>query len=132
MLALVALIATPTLAQSPGGNHSILKDIAAEVSSVRQKAALEKLVGFGTRHTGSEIKSEKRGIGAARRWIASEFSSISKECDGRDRINTGVGIWWNSSQVYTTLEQIIAAAFNHPRANVRSAHPRPALRRRHL
>jgi hypothetical protein len=44
------------------------------------------LVGFGTRHTGSETKSDKRGIGAARRWIAAEFNSISKDCGGRLKV----------------------------------------------
>ena len=88
MLALVALIATPALAQSSFIDHSILKDIATEVSPMRQKATLEKLVAFGTRHTGSETKSDKRGIGAARRWIASEFSSISKDCGDRLQIET--------------------------------------------
>ena len=88
ILAIASLIATPALAQSSVTDHSILKNIAAEVSPVRQKAALEKLVSFGTRHTGSETRSDKRGIGAARRWIASEFSSISKDCSDRLQIET--------------------------------------------
>lgn len=41
---------------------------------------IEKLVGFGTRHTLSDTTSEVRGIGAARRWIKSEFEEISKAC----------------------------------------------------
>jgi Zn-dependent M28 family amino/carboxypeptidase len=65
-----------------------LKEIAASVSADRQKAVIAKLVSFGTRHTGSDTKSDKRGIGAARRWIASEFSSISKDCGGRLRVET--------------------------------------------
>jgi len=88
ILALATLIATPALAQLPGNDHSILNNLAAAVSPLRQKAALERLVGFGTRHTGSDTTSDKRGIGAARRWIASEFSSISKECGGRLQIET--------------------------------------------
>ena len=88
LLSILLLAATPALAQPLGGEHLILKDLAAAVSPAHQKATLEKLVGFGTRHTGSEVKSEKRGIGAARRWIASEFSSISKDCGGRLRVET--------------------------------------------
>ncbi|MEJ6755193.1 MAG: M28 family peptidase [Flavobacteriales bacterium] len=38
------------------------------------------LANFGTRHTLSDTLSETRGIGAARRWIKSEFESISKNC----------------------------------------------------
>ena len=40
------------------------------------------LVGFGTRHTLSETRSNSRGIGAARRWIAAEFERISADCGG--------------------------------------------------
>ena len=83
-----ALIATPAAAQPLGGEYSILKQTAAAVSAARQKATIEKLVSFGTRHTGSDTRSPTRGIGAARRWIASEFASMSKDCDGRLRIET--------------------------------------------
>ena len=38
---------------------------------------------FGTRHTLSDAQSETRGIGAARRWIQSEFERYSKENGGR-------------------------------------------------
>ena len=82
------LMATPALAQPLGGDHSILKDLAASVSPDRQRATIEKLVSFGTRHTGSDTKSDKRGIGAARRWIAAEFASASKDCAGRLQIET--------------------------------------------
>ena len=85
---LAVLISTPAAAQPLGGQHSMLKDIAGAVSAERQKATISTLVGFGTRHTGSETKSDKRGIGAARRWIASEFNSISKDCGGRLSVET--------------------------------------------
>jgi acetylornithine deacetylase/succinyl-diaminopimelate desuccinylase-like protein len=88
-LLLVALAAASAAqAQPVGGEHSILKDIAAAVSPQRQRADIEKLVSFGTRHTGSDTRSDKRGIGAARRWIAAEFASISKGCGGRLRVET--------------------------------------------
>src|SRR6185295_11319278 len=80
LLAAGLMAATPAAAQSLGGEHSVLKDVAAAVSPARQKADIEKLVSFGTRHTGSDTKSPTRGIGAARRWIASEFTSMSKDC----------------------------------------------------
>jgi Zn-dependent M28 family amino/carboxypeptidase len=38
------------------------------------------LVGFGTRHTLSTTTDPHRGIGAARRWVASEFGRISISC----------------------------------------------------
>ncbi len=36
---------------------------------------IDTLVGFGTRHTMSETESDTRGIGAARRWVKSQFES---------------------------------------------------------
>jgi len=54
----------------------------ADVSAERIEADIRKLVSFGTRHTLSETESDTRGIGAARRWIKSEFEAISKECGG--------------------------------------------------
>ena len=48
----------------------------------RLKTTVEKLVSFGTRHTLSSATDPKRGIGAARRWGASEFERISKSCGG--------------------------------------------------
>jgi len=57
-----------------------LHDIIADVSADRIEKDIRRLANFGTRHTMSETKSETRGIGAARRWIKSEFETISKEC----------------------------------------------------
>ncbi|MFT5568545.1 MAG: Zn-dependent M28 family amino/carboxypeptidase [Cyclobacteriaceae bacterium] len=57
-------------------------DILDDISEARLKADIEKLVGFGTRHTLSDTVSETRGIGATRRWIKSEYEKISKACGG--------------------------------------------------
>ena len=57
--------------------HKIVKSVSAQ--NIEKDIA--KLVGFGTRHTLSETKSNTRGIGAARRWIKSEFEKISKQCN---------------------------------------------------
>lgn len=51
-----------------------------EVSAKNIEATIRKLVSFGTRNTLSEQDDPKRGIGAARDWIYSEFLRISKEC----------------------------------------------------
>src|SRR5262249_46573823 len=37
---------------------------------------------FGTRHTASDTTSDTRGIGAARRWVKSQFEAISRDCGG--------------------------------------------------
>lgn len=59
-----------------------LHDIAAAPSPARIQSHIETLVGFGTRHTLSETRSDTRGIGAARRWIEAEFGRISSDCGG--------------------------------------------------
>jgi Zn-dependent M28 family amino/carboxypeptidase len=56
--------------------YEIIDNCAPE----RIQKDIEKLVGFGTRHTLSDTTSDVRGIGAARRWIKSEFEEISKAC----------------------------------------------------
>lgn len=54
----------------------------AEVSEARQRADIEKLVSFGTRHTLSSQTDPKRGIGAARLWAEGEFRRTGKACGG--------------------------------------------------
>ena len=60
---------------------SMMYNIIDEVSSERIEKDITKLVSFGTRHTLSDTISDKRGIGAARRWIKKEFEIISSECN---------------------------------------------------
>jgi Zn-dependent M28 family amino/carboxypeptidase len=55
-------------------------DIIDAVSTDRIKTDITKLANFGTRHTLSDTLSSTRGIGAARRWIKSEFDNISSDC----------------------------------------------------
>ncbi|MBU2882836.1 M28 family metallopeptidase [Psychrosphaera sp. B3R10] len=62
--------------------NQILAQIPGQISASRIESDIKKLVSFGTRHTLSETKSKTRGIGAARRWIKSEFDKISAECGG--------------------------------------------------
>ncbi|HYP30648.1 MAG TPA: M28 family peptidase [Burkholderiaceae bacterium] len=59
-----------------------LAAVADAVDARALHATIEKLVGFGTRHTLSDTKSDTRGIGAARRWAQARFEAISKECGG--------------------------------------------------
>jgi hypothetical protein len=56
-------------------------DIVDAVSEDRLRNNVKKLADFGTRHTLSDTLSETRGIGAARRWIKSEFDKISSNCN---------------------------------------------------
>ncbi|MEP7702636.1 M28 family metallopeptidase [Paraglaciecola sp. 25GB23A] len=59
-----------------------LHQIVGQISPANIEKDITKLVNFGTRHTLSETESETRGIGAARRWIKSEFEQISANCGG--------------------------------------------------
>ena len=57
-------------------------DIINSVSAERIENDITKLTNFGTRHTLSDTVSQTRGIGAARRWIKSEFEKTSSACNG--------------------------------------------------
>ena len=98
-LLMITAIAAASLAAAGGADavspppsapafHPLLKSIAADVKPDGLKATIDKLVGFGTRHTLSDTRSDTRGIGAARRWVKSRFEEISKDCGGCLTIET--------------------------------------------
>ena len=60
---------------------NILHNIIEAVSENRLNEDIKTLANFGTRHTLSDTLSTTRGIGAARRWIKTEFETISKKCN---------------------------------------------------
>ena len=91
LLSAAVLAANP---QPPPQEQPVLHDIAAAVSPAELRGIDTKLVGFGTRHTLSDTKSDIRGIGAARRWVKARFEQISKDCGGCLEIVT-------PSQVFT-------------------------------
>jgi hypothetical protein len=62
-------------------SSSQLYQIIDSVSAQRIKNDVQTLVNFGTRNTFSDTISNTHGIGAARRWVKSEFESISKDCN---------------------------------------------------
>ncbi|WP_179339634.1 M28 family peptidase [Winogradskyella ludwigii] len=76
-LLFIILFTSTTYAQT----DQKIYDIIAAVSEGNLRKDVQTLVNFGTRHTLSDTISETRGIGAARRWIKSEFETISKDCD---------------------------------------------------
>ncbi len=53
-------------------------DLLQSVDAKRIHATVARLVSFGTRNTLSDTASETKGIGAARRWLASEFGALTK------------------------------------------------------
>lgn len=66
---------------SASQNHQNIYNIIDAVSEKRIEKDIQTLVNFGTRNTFSDTLSKTRGIGAARRWIKSEFESISSNCN---------------------------------------------------
>jgi Zn-dependent M28 family amino/carboxypeptidase len=64
-----------------GQTDTRIYDIISAVSAERIEKDITTLVNFGTRHTLSDTVSQTKGIGAARRWIKSEFEKISAACE---------------------------------------------------
>lgn len=73
---LLLLLTQLSFAQTDERIYSIIKDVSAS----RIESDVRTLANFGTRNTFSDTVSSKRGIGAARRWIKSEFEKVSKDC----------------------------------------------------
>lgn len=61
---------------------SEIKKMLTEVKSENLEATVRKLTTFGTRHTLSDTKSNTRGIGAAQRWVKSQFDLYALESNG--------------------------------------------------
>lgn len=83
LILLFLVLCTGTLRSqevAPAVQDSRVYNIIESVSAERLQKDITKLANFGTRHTLSDTVSNTRGIGAARRWIKSEFDKISKDC----------------------------------------------------
>src|SRR5690349_5578301 len=80
--ATVIACAGSAMAQTQSGDQPLLRQVVGEVSQDRLHTTIQRLVGFGTRHTLSDTRSTRRGIGAARRWVESEFRGMAQACGG--------------------------------------------------
>lgn len=60
-----------------------IEQMVRDVSADSLHAVIERLVGFGTRHTLSRSDGAARGIGAAREWILARFREWGKNSEGR-------------------------------------------------
>ena len=78
VLTLLSLLCFQAYGQQAQDFYTIIDKVADE----RIEKDIRILANFGTRHTLSDTLSERRGIGAARRWIFNEFQSIAKACNG--------------------------------------------------
>ena len=80
-LAFAGLMVGTTFAQdSAPPSQPLLRGIATDIRPEELQATITRLVAFGTRHTLSDTQSKTRGIGAARRWVASRFAEIGRHC----------------------------------------------------
>ena len=97
LLSALLPFATAALAAEPPAQpveHPQLHALAQAPSQDELRATITALVGFGTRHTLSDTRSDTRGIGAARRWVKARFERISHDCGGCLQVIT-------PSQVFT-------------------------------
>jgi len=70
-LCMSALLSAQAVPQSP-------RDLAGKVEASRLSRTVDRLAAFGTRHTLSDPFSERRGIGAARRWLSGEMQALTR------------------------------------------------------
>jgi hypothetical protein len=99
-VSLMMAVSTGAVAQSQPGSaaaeslavDSRISAALKQVSAEQIRANIEKLASFGTRSTISAQDpaaiAEGRGIGAARKWIESEFGLYSKDCGGCLEVKT--------------------------------------------
>jgi hypothetical protein len=78
----VVLAQQPARRSVPVRNRAI-SNIVREIDARNIEATIRKLVSFGTRSTLSEQNDPKRGIGAARDWLYSEFLKAAESSQGR-------------------------------------------------
>jgi hypothetical protein len=76
-LAAIALLPSPSPAQTPIEADPRLEQLVSSVSTERLRELVGKLASFGTRNTLSGTTSTTRGIGAARQWIFDELVRTS-------------------------------------------------------
>lgn len=81
-VAIVMVVSGSVFAQKAASPNPQIRKMMTEISVKRIESDIRKLVTFGTRNTNSAQDDPKRGIGAARDWIFSEFEKISSECGG--------------------------------------------------
>lgn len=83
LIYLFTLLFFSPLIQSQTNDDPEIRKMITEVKAESLENTVVKLVSFGTRHTLSDTKSKTRGIGAAQKWVKSEFDKYALESNGR-------------------------------------------------
>ena len=86
-LILLSALGALASAQVPQTIDPQIKAAVDTVDAKRIETTVRKLVSFGTRHTMSDTESDKRGIGAARRWLKQHLEAIATETGGNLKIS---------------------------------------------
>ena len=108
LIAALGAAAFPAFSQ-PSRPPAPLRELADRVSEERLKAIVERLVGFGTRHTLSARDHPARGIGAALNWTEAEFRRYSRDCGGCLRVvRTGDTVTRPRIPNPTLVENVVA------------------------
>jgi Zn-dependent M28 family amino/carboxypeptidase len=109
--AFAAGAAVPAFSQPvpPTPAPASLRVLAGDVSEARLRATVERLVGFGTRHTLSARDHPTRGIGAALNWTQAELDAISRACGGCLQVlRTGETVTGRRIPNPTLVENVVA------------------------
>jgi hypothetical protein len=72
-----------TIRKSTRATNPVIAKIVRGIDARNIEGTIRKLVSFGTRNTLSEQNDPKRGIGAARDWLYSEFLKAAEKSGGR-------------------------------------------------
>ncbi|TGE14072.1 M20/M25/M40 family metallo-hydrolase [Hymenobacter elongatus] len=86
LLLSAGMVPARLFAQNTTAPDPAIKQMVEAVSAKNLEEDIRKMVSFGTRHTLSDTKSKKRGIGAARVWVEQEFRKYAKASGGRLKV----------------------------------------------
>src|SRR3954451_13557154 len=83
VVSVAGLMASGLLAQNYRNVHPEIAALVAQLSTERIAESMRRLESFGTRDTHSSSDDPEQGIGAARKWIATQLRSYSPKLQVR-------------------------------------------------
>ena len=86
ILCVLLLAISVTSIAAPDRKNPDIEKIVKQISATRIEATIRKLVSFETRNSLSDTVSDRKGVGAARRWIKSELERCATENGGRMKV----------------------------------------------
>jgi hypothetical protein len=99
----------PAAIRAPDIDPAIARAIA-RISDERLRAIDSRLVAFGTRSTFSERAGSRRGVLAARTWIAEAFRSIAQHSNGRMTVALDSYVQYGDLQQYMDFAYVARVA----------------------